>query len=120
GGAQAITDLVAGHVKIGVVALTTTAPHIRAGTLTLTTLAVSSSRRLPQYPELPTLKELGYHELVTTTWWSFSGPARRPPEVVTRLNRELNALFDSGHSATQARAGRDRARADGAGRAHAL
>jgi tripartite-type tricarboxylate transporter receptor subunit TctC len=93
GGAQAMTDLVAGHVKVGVVAFTTTAPHIRAGTLTA--LAVSSARRLPQYPELPTLKELGYDELVTTTWWSFSAPARLPPEVVTRLNRELNALFDS-------------------------
>jgi tripartite-type tricarboxylate transporter receptor subunit TctC len=93
GGAQAMTDLVAGHVKVGVVAFTTTAPHIRAGTLAA--LAVSSARRLPQYPELPTLKELGYDELVTTTWWSFSGPARLPPDVVTRLNRELNALFDS-------------------------
>jgi tripartite-type tricarboxylate transporter receptor subunit TctC len=93
GGAQAMTDLVAGHVKVGVVAFTTTAPHIRAGTLTA--FAVSSARRLPQYPELPTLKELGYDELVTTTWWSFSAPARLPPEVVTRLNRELNALYDS-------------------------
>jgi tripartite-type tricarboxylate transporter receptor subunit TctC len=93
GGAQAITDLVAGHVKVGVMAFTTTAPHIRSGTLAA--LAVLSSRRLPQYAELPTLKELGYDELVTTTWWSFSGPARLPADVVTRLNRELNALFDS-------------------------
>jgi tripartite-type tricarboxylate transporter receptor subunit TctC len=72
---------------------TTTSPHIRAGTLTA--LGVSSSKRLPQYPDLPTLKELGYDELVTTTWWSFSGPAKLPADLVGRLNRELNELFDS-------------------------
>lgn len=93
GGVQAVTDLVAGHVKVGAMTWTTTAPHIRVGTLTA--LGVSSSKRLPQYPDLPTLKELGYDELVTTTWWSFSGPAKLPADLVGRLNRELNELFDS-------------------------
>jgi tripartite-type tricarboxylate transporter receptor subunit TctC len=93
GGVQAVTDLVAGHVKVGAMTWTTTAPHIRAGTLIA--LGVSSSKRLAQYSDLPTLKELGYDELVTTTWWSFSGPAKLPADMVQRLNRELNTLFDS-------------------------
>jgi tripartite-type tricarboxylate transporter receptor subunit TctC len=91
GGVQAVTDLVAGHVKVGAMTWTTTAPHIRAGTLTA--LGVSSGKRLAQNPDLPTLKELGYNDLVTTTWWAFSGPAKLPPDVVERLNREINTVF---------------------------
>jgi tripartite-type tricarboxylate transporter receptor subunit TctC len=93
GGVQAVTDLVAGHVKIGAMTLTTSSPHIRAGTLAA--LAVSSGAQLAQYPDLPTLKELGYGELVTTTWWSFSGPAKLPADLVQRLNAEVNKAIDS-------------------------
>jgi tripartite-type tricarboxylate transporter receptor subunit TctC len=94
GGVQAVTDLVAGHVKVGAMTWTTTSPHIRSGTLTA--LGVSSSQRLRQYPDLPTLKELGYNDLVTTTWWAFSGPAKLPANVVERLNREINTVFERG------------------------
>ncbi|MGA7485453.1 MAG: tripartite tricarboxylate transporter substrate binding protein [Xanthobacteraceae bacterium] len=93
GGVQAVTDLVAGHVKVGAMTMTTSSPHIRAGTLA--PLAVSASARLAQYPALPTLKELGYDELVATTWWSFSGPAKLPPDLVQRINTEINKALDS-------------------------
>jgi tripartite-type tricarboxylate transporter receptor subunit TctC len=93
GGLQAVTDLVAGHVKVGAMTLTTSGPHIRAGTLAA--LALSSSARLTQYPNLPTLRELGYDELVTTTWWSFSGPAKLPTELVAKLNQEINKALDA-------------------------
>src|SRR5262249_47765118 len=45
--------------------------------------------------DLPTLKELGYDELVTTTWWSLSGPAKLPADLVQRLNAEVNKAIDS-------------------------
>ena len=93
GGVHAVTDLIAGHVKVGAMTWTTTRPHIRAGTLTA--LAVSSARRFADDPDLPTLKELGYGELVTTTWWSFSGPAKLPPNIVQRLNQEINKALDA-------------------------
>jgi tripartite-type tricarboxylate transporter receptor subunit TctC len=93
GGVQAVTDLIAGHVKVGAMTWTTTRPHIRAGTLTA--LAVSSARRFADDPGLPTLQELGYGELVTTTWWSFSGPAKLPPDMVQRLNQEINKALDA-------------------------
>jgi tripartite-type tricarboxylate transporter receptor subunit TctC len=73
--------------------LTTSSPHIRAGTLVA--LAVSAGARLAPYPDLPTLKELGYDELVTTTWWSFSGPAKLPADLVQRLNAEVNKAIDT-------------------------
>ncbi len=88
GGAQAVTDLIAGHVKVGMMTWTTSVPHIRAGKLNA--LAVSSAVRSPRLPELPTLKELGHGDLVTNTWWAFSGPTRLPNDIVERLNREIN------------------------------
>ncbi len=93
GGVQAVTDLIAGHVKVGAMTWTTSSPHIRSGKLTA--LAVSSARRLPQLPDLPTLKELGYADLVTNTWWAFSGPAKLPGDIVRQLNREINQALDS-------------------------
>jgi tripartite-type tricarboxylate transporter receptor subunit TctC len=93
GGVQAVTDLIAGHVKVGAMTWTTTRPHIRTGTLSA--LAVSSARRFHDDTDLPTLQELGYGELVTTTWWSFSGPAKLPPDMVQRLNQEINKALDA-------------------------
>jgi tripartite-type tricarboxylate transporter receptor subunit TctC len=88
GGGAAIKDLVAGHVKVGSMTISTTQPHIAAGTLKA--LAISSEKRLPEFPDLPTLVELGYPELVTTTWYSISGPAGLPRDVVDRLNAAVN------------------------------
>ena len=88
GGGAAIQDLVAGHVKVGSMTLSTTQPHILAGKLKA--LAVSSEKRLPKFPDLPTLTELGYPELVVTTWYSLSGPAGMPRDIVTKLNAAVN------------------------------
>ena len=88
GGGAAILDLVAGHVKVGSMTLATTLPHIRSGILR--PLAVSSERRVPELPEVPTLVELGYPELTVTTWYGLSGPAGLPKDIVERLNREVN------------------------------
>jgi tripartite-type tricarboxylate transporter receptor subunit TctC len=88
GGGNAIQDLVAGHVKVGSMTLSTTRPHILAGKLKA--LAVSSEKRLPEFPDVPTLAELGYPELVVTTWYSLSGPAGLPRDIVTKLNAAVN------------------------------
>jgi tripartite-type tricarboxylate transporter receptor subunit TctC len=92
GGGAAILDLVAGHVKVGSMTLATTLQHIRAGALR--PLAVSSAQRVPELPEVPTLVELGYPELVVTTWYSLSGPTGLPKDIVDRLNREVNKAMD--------------------------
>jgi tripartite-type tricarboxylate transporter receptor subunit TctC len=93
GGSQAVADLVAGHVKIGSLTVTTSVPHIRSGTLI--PLAISSKKRVPEFPDVPTFDELGYKELTTTTWWSFSGPAKLPNDIVHRLNHDIVAALDS-------------------------
>jgi tripartite-type tricarboxylate transporter receptor subunit TctC len=91
GAGQAMTDLVAGHVKMGSVTWSSAISQIRAGTVL--PLAVSSARPMPEFPDVPTMKALGYPDLVATTWFGFSGPAGVPKEIVARLNAEIvNAL----------------------------
>jgi tripartite-type tricarboxylate transporter receptor subunit TctC len=92
GGTQATTDLIAGHVQLGFMTWTTAAPHIRAGTLE--PLAVSATARSPDFPNVPTLAELGYGDLTATTWWSLSGPAGLPQPIVTRINRAVVQSLD--------------------------
>lgn len=92
GAAQAITDLVAGHVKVGSMTWTTAHGQIRAGTVI--PLAVSSAKRLPEFPNVPTFKELGYDDLIATTWFSLSGPADVPKPIVDKLNQEVIKALD--------------------------
>src|ERR1051326_1876440 len=53
-------------------------------------LAISSEARLPEFPDVPTFAEMGYPDIVATVWFSLSGPANLPPEIVQRLNTEVN------------------------------
>jgi len=88
GGAAAIIDLVAGHMKVGCLTWSTTLQHVRAGTLVA--VAISTAERLPDAPDLSTFAELGYPDVVLTAWFSLSGPAGLPEPVVARLNRLVN------------------------------
>ncbi|MCC6888961.1 MAG: tripartite tricarboxylate transporter substrate binding protein [Hyphomicrobiales bacterium] len=88
---QALTDVAGGHVVFSTFTLSSSSAFIRAGTLM--GLAVTSAERMPDYPDLPTFKELGYPNLVSSTWFSISGPAKLPSEIAARLNREINAAM---------------------------
>ncbi len=92
GGANAVLDLIAGQVEVGMLTYSSVSEHIRAGSLV--PLVVTASARLPQMPEVPTFRELAYPELVATTWFALSGPAGLPPDIVTRLNREVVTAMD--------------------------
>jgi tripartite-type tricarboxylate transporter receptor subunit TctC len=84
---QALTDVVAGHVALCTFTLSSTAQFLRGGQLN--GVAVTSPDRMPDQPELPTFKELGYPQLVGTTWFSLSGPPKLPAEIVDKLNAEV-------------------------------
>jgi tripartite-type tricarboxylate transporter receptor subunit TctC len=92
GGAQAMLDLLAGHVKVGMLTWSSVAEHVRAGRLVA--LAATSARRLTYAPDLPTLKELGHEDFVATAWYSLSGPAGLAPDVVASVNREIIKAMD--------------------------
>jgi tripartite-type tricarboxylate transporter receptor subunit TctC len=92
GGAAALFDLLAGHVKVGMLSWSSVAEHIRARALT--PLAVTSAERVPYLAELPTLRELGYRDFVATTWFSLSGPAGLSADIVDKINREVVKAMD--------------------------
>jgi tripartite-type tricarboxylate transporter receptor subunit TctC len=91
GSAGAAADLVGGHVQATVAALQTMAPFVQSGRLRM--LAVLSAERSPAFPDVPTMKELGHPALVVDTWYGIYAPAGTAPEIVARLNAEVNALL---------------------------
>jgi tripartite-type tricarboxylate transporter receptor subunit TctC len=93
GAGQAITDLVAGHVQMG--AMTWTAALGQMQARTIIPLAVSSTRRMPEFPDVPTLKELGYPDLAVTTWFGFAAPAGLPRTITQRMNEEIGNALDA-------------------------
>jgi tripartite-type tricarboxylate transporter receptor subunit TctC len=91
-GSGAVVDLLAGRVTMGALNWSTAREHVRAGALKA--LAVSSAHRMPMMPDLPTLAELGYPDMVTTTWHMLAGPAALPKEIVGQLNREVLKIIE--------------------------
>jgi tripartite-type tricarboxylate transporter receptor subunit TctC len=85
GAGPALTDLIAGHVKLGSITFSSASQQIRAGHVIA--LAVTREKRIPSLPDVPTLREVG-QDLVAATWFGLSGPAHLPPDVVSELNRE--------------------------------
>lgn len=90
---QAMTDIVGGQIPFTTFTLTTTAPFLRANSVTA--IAVTTESRLESFPEIPTFKELGYPEMVGTTWFALAGPAKMPPEIVEKLNAAVVAAVNS-------------------------
>ena len=90
GAAPGVMDVMAGHLRFGSMTWTTASGQIAAGTVV--PLAVTSDRRLADFPNIPTFKESGY-DLVSTTWFSLSGPAGLPKDIVDRVNREVVAGY---------------------------
>jgi tripartite-type tricarboxylate transporter receptor subunit TctC len=85
GAGPALTDLIAGHVKLGTMTFSSAAEQIRAGRVLA--LAVSTEKRIPNFPDIPTFKEVG-RDLVAATWFSLSGPAKLPSDIVQQVSRE--------------------------------
>ena len=86
GGAQAITDLVGGQVDLTMNGMVATYPHVKDGKLRL--LAVSSAKRLPQLPDVPTVGET-IPGFVSGSWQGVMAPAGVPPAIVNKLNAEM-------------------------------
>jgi tripartite-type tricarboxylate transporter receptor subunit TctC len=90
GASIAVVDVVAGHTHAISTTLTTAGTQIRAGRLRA--LAISSAARLPEY-DVPTYREAGFPDLVASIWFSLSGPAALPPDIVNRLNSEVRRVL---------------------------
>jgi tripartite-type tricarboxylate transporter receptor subunit TctC len=92
GGAQAVGDILAGHVKVGVLGLAPSLAHLKSGALRA--LAVTGAQRAAALPEVPTVAELGYPGFEFTQWQGFGLPPGTPPAIVARLHDELIAVMN--------------------------
>lgn len=95
GGAPAKLDLVTGRVSFMFLNPLEAVPQVESKKLRA--LMVDSPERIPQLPDVPTAKELGYPQLEAKVWWGFSVPAGSPDDAVKVLNDSINkALKDPG------------------------
>lgn len=84
-----VTDLLGGHIKLGMSSITSVAPQIAAGKLK--PYAMASLERSSVAPTIPTFKELGAGDVDGTIVYTLLAPAGTPPATVARLNQALNA-----------------------------
>lgn len=91
GNAPALNDLLGGHVTMMFDIASTALPLVKAGKLK--GLAITSAKRSPEAPELPTMIESGFPGFEVVGWYMMLAPARTPPEIMARLNAEANAAL---------------------------
>ena len=91
GGGPLMTDAVAGHVPLSIASVFVTKPHIDAQRLR--PLAVTSKKRSPDLPSVPTIEELGYPGFEAPSWWAVLAPAKTPQDIVKRMNEAINKVL---------------------------
>ena len=89
--ALVVNDLLGETVDIAASAPSAVIPQIRAGKLKA--LAATSEKRLPQYPDVPSMWELGYTGFTTGAWYVLSVRAGTPEAILGRLNKDTNAAL---------------------------
>jgi tripartite-type tricarboxylate transporter receptor subunit TctC len=88
GGAPALNDLLGGHVDVYVSSMPQVQQLAQSGQVNA--LAVTSVKRSPLLPNVPTLDEAGVSGFDLSSWWGIVGPAGMPPDVVNKLNAAIN------------------------------
>lgn len=91
GSGPAINDLVGGHVDISFPTIPTALPLIRAGKLK--GIAITSAKRSPLMPDVPTIAEAGVPGYDTGGWYGVVGPAGMPKEIAQTLSNELSRIM---------------------------
>lgn len=95
GSAPAVIDLLAGRIDVAFDNYAPVKPHIDAGKLT--PVAVAASKRLVSLPNVPTLGELGYPEVLMASWSSFAAPLHTPKPILEKIAKAtVEALADPG------------------------
>ena len=93
GGGPLMQDAIAGHVPLSIGSVFVAKPHIDSGRIR--PLAVTTAQRNPALPEVPTLAELGFRNFDAPAWWAVIAPAATPPELVQRMNTEVNKALQT-------------------------
>ncbi|EJL81512.1 hypothetical protein PMI15_03421 [Polaromonas sp. CF318] len=87
------TDLLGGQITMSFDTITPVLPHIKAGKLRA--LAVTTNKRSPALPDVPTLDETGLKGFNLGTWFGVLAPAATPKDIVARLSTELAKIVNS-------------------------
>ena len=91
GGGPAVTDVMGGQVPLLWVSIPAAAQFVKTGKLKA--LAVSTLKRTPAFPDVPTVHESGQPDFEVDSWYAMFVPARTPRPVIERLNRALNTVL---------------------------
>ncbi len=91
GAAQALQDLLGGQIDMVFTSLPSVAGQIRNGTLQ--PIAVTSPRRAPAFPDIPTVAQSGLPGFDVHPWFGLMGPKKMPRDIVEKINRDVNALL---------------------------
>ena len=91
GAGFALAALVAGETQAAFLSTTTANAQVKAGRLKA--LAVLSARRFPAAPDIPTAAEAGYPGIESNVWFGLFAPARTPPAIVAKINRDVVAVL---------------------------
>ncbi|MEI8152362.1 MAG: tripartite tricarboxylate transporter substrate binding protein [Hyphomicrobiales bacterium] len=91
GNAEVLNALLGGHVKVHFALTASTLQHIRSGALRA--LAVTTEKRLPDLPDVPTIAELGYPGYEISSWQAVFAPAGTPKDIIDKLNGEIVAML---------------------------
>jgi tripartite-type tricarboxylate transporter receptor subunit TctC len=91
GGVAAATAVATGDVQAHFAPISTIMPHVRSGRVKL--IAMSSEKRFALMPDVPTVAEQGFPGFDSFGWNGILAPAATPREIVLRLNREINEIF---------------------------
>ena len=87
---RGVEDTIAGNTQLVIVSIPPAAAHVASGELK--PIAVSWPKRLPQYPQVPTISET-FAGVEITGWFAIVAPVATPADIVARLNRELNQVL---------------------------
>ncbi|MFO1266799.1 MAG: tripartite tricarboxylate transporter substrate binding protein [Rubrivivax sp.] len=90
GGAPMTTDLISGQIPVGIDVITAFVPMVKSGQIRA--LAVTTRARSPLLPDVPSVVEIGYPQLVAENYFGVSGPAGLPAEVTDKLGKALAAI----------------------------
>lgn len=93
GSAPAITDLVGGHIPLMFDSTIAIMPHIKAGKVK--PIAISSAKRSPLLPDVPTFAEAGLPQIESYAWYGFFAPAGTPKPVLAKINAEAQKVMKS-------------------------
>ena len=88
---EAIPDLLANQVQVMLASIATVGPHVKAGTLRA--LSTALPERSPLFPDVPSITEAGQPKFPVGPWGALLGPAKLPPDIVARLNKETVAIL---------------------------